>query len=288
MDVTLAGDGPATDAVRAALADAEATVRDGTPDDTDAALAVVVAPTGSDVFDHADRSADRWLAVELGGVGGRPAAVDAAVTAFDERRFRDLRARVASHADELDGDATEVSPSARRLAGAVAGRLAVAALAGEATDGRLVEVSGTTTRERRVLPAPDGPPERAPRKTDEGLDVEAAAARAEQAVDERVGLVALPWVFEDTQSAFLMYWITPEHRGNGYATAATELLLDYVFRECGFHKIAAYVHEENDASAALLESLGFQREGVLRQEVFIDGEWIDQYRYGMLAGQWRD
>lgn len=103
---------------------------------------------------------------------------------------------------------------------------------------------------------------------------------------ERVGLVALPWVFEDTQSAFLMYWIAPEHQGNGYATAATEMLLDYVFRECGFHKIAAYAHENNAASAALLESLGFKREGTLRREVFIDGEWIDQYRYAMLADEW--
>ena len=105
---------------------------------------------------------------------------------------------------------------------------------------------------------------------------------------ERVGLVALPWVFEDTQSAFLMYWITPEHQGNGYATEATELLLDYLFRECGFHKIAAYVHENNDSSAALLESLGFQREGTLRREVFIDGDWLDQYRYAILADLWLD
>ncbi len=103
---------------------------------------------------------------------------------------------------------------------------------------------------------------------------------------DSVGVVALPWVFEDTQSAFLMYWIAPEHQGNGYATEATELMLDYVFGECGFHKVAAYVHETNDASAAVLESLGFEREGTLRQEVFTDGEWIDEYRYAVLADEW--
>ncbi|RKD86268.1 GNAT family N-acetyltransferase [Halopiger aswanensis] len=103
---------------------------------------------------------------------------------------------------------------------------------------------------------------------------------------EPVGVVALPWVFEDTQSAFLMYWIAPEHQGNGYATEATEMLLNYVFRECGFHKVAAYVHETNDTSAAVLESLGFQREGTLRQEVFSDGEWLDEYRYAVLADEW--
>lgn len=103
---------------------------------------------------------------------------------------------------------------------------------------------------------------------------------------EPVGVVGLPWVFEDTKSGFLMYWIAPEHQRNGYVTEATELLLDYLFRECGFHKVAAYVHETNDASAAVLESLGFVREGTLRREVFSDGEWLDQYRYGVLAGEW--
>lgn len=193
MDVTLVGDGPATEATRAALADTDAAVRDGAPDDLgDATLTVVVAPVGSDTHHRVDSAADRWLAVEIGGVGGRPADADAAVTLFDAVRFADLQKRVASHANdgEQQGTVDEPSASARRLAGAVAGRLAVAALAGEATDGRLVEVSGTATRERRVLPTPEGPPERAPRRTDERADGETAAARAERAVDERVGLVA--------------------------------------------------------------------------------------------------
>jgi RimJ/RimL family protein N-acetyltransferase len=103
---------------------------------------------------------------------------------------------------------------------------------------------------------------------------------------EPVGVVSLPWVFEETKAAFLMYWIAPEYQSNGFVTEATELLLDYVFQECGFHKVAAYIHETNDASAAVLESLGFQREGTLRQEVFTDGEWHDEYRYAVLADEW--
>ena len=193
MDVSLVGDGPAAEAIEAALADADATVRAQAPDAAgNGALAVVVAPAGADAHARADRVADRLVAVELGGVGGRPADVDAAVTLLNAVRFTDLRARVASHGEaEADGSTPADPPvPARRLAGAVAGRLAVAALADEATDGRLVEVSGTATRERRVHPTPTDPPERAPRQTEEGLDVGAAAARAERAVDDRVGLVA--------------------------------------------------------------------------------------------------
>jgi RimJ/RimL family protein N-acetyltransferase len=103
---------------------------------------------------------------------------------------------------------------------------------------------------------------------------------------EPVGSVGLPWVFDDRQGAFLMYWIAPDHQGNGYVTEATSLLLDYAFAECGFHKISAYVLATNDASAAVLETLGFAREGTLRREVFDGGEWVDEHRYGLLADEW--
>lgn len=144
--------------------------------------------------------------------------------------------------------------------------------------------------EYRFLVCRDKPSESSEQANDEAA--RSVAERNESGGDrsqndvEPVGVVALPWVFEDTQSAFLMYWVAPEYRGNGYATEGTELLLNYVFAECGFHKIVAYVHETNDASVAILESLGFQREGTLRQEVFTDGEWLDEYRYAILADEW--
>ncbi|MFC3477716.1 GNAT family N-acetyltransferase [Halobacterium litoreum] len=112
--------------------------------------------------------------------------------------------------------------------------------------------------------------------------------RADADDRERVGVVGLPWVFDDQQSGFLMYWVAPDHQGNGYVTEATELLLDYLFGECGFHKISAFVLESNDASAAVLEKLGFVREGTLRGESFSGGEWVDNYRYGLLADEWLD
>jgi RimJ/RimL family protein N-acetyltransferase len=44
--------------------------------------------------------------------------------------------------------------------------------------------------------------------------------------------------------------------------------------------------EGNDASAGLLESLGFEREGVHRDEVYAGGEYMDLYTYGLLAEEY--
>ena len=105
---------------------------------------------------------------------------------------------------------------------------------------------------------------------------------------EPVGVVGFPWVFDDKQAAFLMYWVAPEQQGNGYATEATRLVLDYAFRERGLHKVSAFVLVTNDASAAVLEKLGFVHEGTHRSESFVDGEWVDEYNYGLLADEWLD
>jgi len=103
---------------------------------------------------------------------------------------------------------------------------------------------------------------------------------------EPVGVVAFSYVRESSSFGSLMYWVAPEHRGNGYVTEATSLFLDYVFGERGFHRVAARALVTNEASIAALESLGFEREGRLRDACLLDGEWVDSYQYSLLVDEW--
>ncbi|WP_232703237.1 GNAT family N-acetyltransferase [Halobacterium wangiae] len=103
---------------------------------------------------------------------------------------------------------------------------------------------------------------------------------------EPVGVVAFGYVSGHADRGSLMYWVAPEHQGNGYVTEATELFLDYAFRECGFHKVTARVNVSNEPSAAVLESLGFVQEGRRRKESVVDGEREDMFTYGLLADEW--
>jgi RimJ/RimL family protein N-acetyltransferase len=101
-----------------------------------------------------------------------------------------------------------------------------------------------------------------------------------------VGVVAFSYVREESSFGSLMYWVAPDHRGQGYVTEATSLLLDYAFGECGFHRIADRTLVTNEASIAALESLGCEREGRLRDACLLDGEWVDSYQYSLLAPEW--
>jgi RimJ/RimL family protein N-acetyltransferase len=78
------------------------------------------------------------------------------------------------------------------------------------------------------------------------------------------------------------YLLAPEARGRGAATRALGLLVGWAFRELGMRRVQALVHPDNPASAAVLERLGFEREGLLRS-YRPGGE--DRIMFAVLAGE---
>ncbi|MFC4548991.1 MULTISPECIES: GNAT family N-acetyltransferase [Halorussus] len=84
----------------------------------------------------------------------------------------------------------------------------------------------------------------------------------------------------------LSYWVLPEYQGEGYATEAMTLLLDYFFASHDKHGVQARVFSHNEPSQALLGRLGFEREAVLRENRFVEGDYRDEYVFGLLREEW--
>lgn len=76
----------------------------------------------------------------------------------------------------------------------------------------------------------------------------------------------------------------PDQRGKGHATKASALWIRYGQQALGIKKIYVNTLNTNINNIRLNEELGFKVEGVLRNEVFIDGEHHDVLRMGL----WRD
>lgn len=66
---------------------------------------------------------------------------------------------------------------------------------------------------------------------------------------------------------------------------ALHAVLKYGFGSLGVAKFEADVFIENIASAALLESLNFKREGTVRRAVQKRGRWVDEHLYGLLPSE---
>lgn len=73
----------------------------------------------------------------------------------------------------------------------------------------------------------------------------------------------------------LGYQIARSHEGRGLMSEALRAANAYMFDTMRLHRIMANYRPENSRSARVLERLGFVREGLARDYLFIDGAWRD-------------
>ncbi len=91
----------------------------------------------------------------------------------------------------------------------------------------------------------------------------------------------------DAQVSELMYVLNRNFWKHGYATEAAQAVVDYGFSKLQLHRIYATCRPENVGSWRVLEKLGLQREGLLRENVRIRGSWCNSYLYAIVDYEWK-
>ena len=71
-------------------------------------------------------------------------------------------------------------------------------------------------------------------------------------------------------------------RSRGYGTEAIELLCLFGFAELNLHRIYLHVFKTNVQAMRAGEKCGFAQEAVLKEAAFIDGNWHDVVRMGLI------
>lgn len=83
------------------------------------------------------------------------------------------------------------------------------------------------------------------------------------------------------------YEVSPQYWGHGYASEAGRAILEFGFNPLKLHRIWAWCIAENAASRRVLEKLGMQMEGRLRDNEYFKGRWWDSLIFGILVDEWR-
>lgn len=97
-----------------------------------------------------------------------------------------------------------------------------------------------------------------------------------------IGLIGLLSI--DTKNKKAEYYITLGERnylGKGIAMQASRLLLEYAFLQMGLNRVYLYTETENIAAVKAYKRIGFKREGVIRQDIYSKGRYVDRYVYGI-------
>jgi RimJ/RimL family protein N-acetyltransferase len=78
------------------------------------------------------------------------------------------------------------------------------------------------------------------------------------------------------------YCFNKKYWRNGYASEAAKAIIKFGFEELNLHRVFATCHPDNIGSAKVMEKIGMQKEGRLREHKFQKGEWPDSFIYSIL------
>ena len=101
--------------------------------------------------------------------------------------------------------------------------------------------------------------------------------------DNIIGTVSLYDISKTYSKADIGYKFSSAHHHKGYATEAVEKIIDIAFTELNLHRICAHVLESNAPSLRLLTNLGFEKEGLCRDYLCLNGVWTDHLQYSLIA-----
>jgi RimJ/RimL family protein N-acetyltransferase len=109
---------------------------------------------------------------------------------------------------------------------------------------------------------------------------------ADRETGKYLGQCALFMIDQVSRKAELAIVLMPEHLGKGVGGEALGLLLDFGFRQANLNRIWLSVNAGNARAIRVYERAGFSREGVMRQDRYIDGHYQDTVLMSILREEW--
>ena len=80
----------------------------------------------------------------------------------------------------------------------------------------------------------------------------------------------------------IAYWIGEEFWKKGYATEASQAILQFAFDDKKYHKVFARYFSSNPASGRVLQKLGMEKEGILIDHIKKEEKYEDLVYYGII------
>ena len=107
--------------------------------------------------------------------------------------------------------------------------------------------------------------------------------------DESIGTVYLRDIdHENKKCEFGIFIGEDSNCGKGYGRLSSKLIIDYAFNILKLNKVFLRVFSTNMRAIKCYEKIGFQQEGLFREDVIIDGKPFDLIFMSILKKDWLD
>jgi RimJ/RimL family protein N-acetyltransferase len=100
-----------------------------------------------------------------------------------------------------------------------------------------------------------------------------------------IGLHRIDWENRNAEAGIVIgkkeYW------NKGYGTDAMFTILDFAFSRMNLHRVYLKVYDFNLRGIKSYEKCGFRKEGVLRHDLYVNGEYHDSIIMGILKEEFK-
>lgn len=101
-----------------------------------------------------------------------------------------------------------------------------------------------------------------------------------------LGLVAFKDFNAENQTCFWGFYIGERSAPKGSGTIMGYLAIDYAFNELNIRKLIGEVFGFNEKSEKFHQRFGFRREGLFKNELNRNGQFIDVIRFALFKEEW--
>ncbi len=102
-----------------------------------------------------------------------------------------------------------------------------------------------------------------------------------------IGDIEMNYQNQIAVSGEMGYFLLPDFWGNGYATEIGDFLINFSFTNLKLHRVTASCNSNNKPSERVMQKLGMAKEGEFRKARFKNGKWDNEFRYAILAEEWK-
>ncbi|MFA5433786.1 MAG: GNAT family protein, partial [Candidatus Paceibacterota bacterium] len=109
----------------------------------------------------------------------------------------------------------------------------------------------------------------------------------EKESDKLIGDIGLHFMDSENKQVEIGCTLNKDYQGKGYAIEALKIILDFLINTLEKHRIVTSIDPENSNSIRLVERLGFRKEAHFVESLFLNGKWVDDIVFALLAREWK-
>lgn len=102
------------------------------------------------------------------------------------------------------------------------------------------------------------------------------------------GFIGLLGIDEKNKKAEYYICVDSDFSGKGIGKNSTKILLDYAFNDLNLNKVYLFTEKDNERAQLLFEKMGFEKEGLLKNDIIFNNRKVSRYAYGICKDDYNE